>query len=132
MFDVSLLDAAMTTNMPVNFDYFCDFSNIFDESPAYARTPTSIHKHQPEKREFHSKQEHFKGLRGCSSNSPKYRAVGILVVRLLDSRPDDLCHQIPNEYTRSMCSLNQWVKMFCGWSPQKPRVHGDGEYFPLL
>ncbi|GFY13184.1 hypothetical protein TNCV_364311 [Trichonephila clavipes] len=42
------------------------------------------------------------------------------------------CHQIPSKYTWSMCSLNQWVQKSCGWSQQKPRVQGPGEYFPPL
>ncbi|GFW60248.1 hypothetical protein TNCV_1843291 [Trichonephila clavipes] len=31
---VLLLDDATTTNMPVNFDYFCDFIDIFVDGPA--------------------------------------------------------------------------------------------------
>ncbi|GFS48155.1 hypothetical protein TNCV_2295781 [Trichonephila clavipes] len=43
-------------------------------------------------------------------------AVGSLWVRASDSRPgfDARCHQIPSEYTRSTCSLNQWVRKSCG------------------
>ncbi|GFX16056.1 uncharacterized protein TNCV_4703141 [Trichonephila clavipes] len=32
---VQLLSDAPTTNMSVNFDYFCDFIDIFDDGPAY-------------------------------------------------------------------------------------------------
>ncbi|GFT72961.1 hypothetical protein TNCV_1976641 [Trichonephila clavipes] len=56
--------------------------------------------------------------------------VGSLEVRALDSRPEGLgsytrCHQIPSEYPRSACSLNQWVWSFVTSA-------GTGEYFPPL
>ncbi|GFT43048.1 hypothetical protein TNCV_3768911 [Trichonephila clavipes] len=42
-------------------------------------------------------------------------AVGSLVVRALDSRPEGL-GSMPDvtKYTRSTCSLNQWVRKSCG------------------
>ncbi|GFU17440.1 hypothetical protein TNCV_4309691 [Trichonephila clavipes] len=60
-------------------------------------------------------------------------AVGILVVRASDSRPEGLgsnarCHQTPSEYTRSTCSLNQWVRSLVGFITNA----GSGEYFPPL
>ncbi|GFW59415.1 general transcription factor II-I repeat domain-containing protein 2 [Trichonephila clavipes] len=36
LYIVQLLGDATTTNMPVNFDYFCDFIEIFDDGPACA------------------------------------------------------------------------------------------------
>ncbi|GFW90056.1 hypothetical protein TNCV_3485081 [Trichonephila clavipes] len=63
------------------------------------------------------------------------RAVGSLVVRASDSRPKGLgsmldarCHQTPSEYTRSTCSLNQWVRSLVGLITSA----GTGEYFPPL
>ncbi|GFX95637.1 hypothetical protein TNCV_4885631 [Trichonephila clavipes] len=41
---------------------------------------------------------------------------------------DVRCHQIPFEYTRSMCSLNQWVRSHVGLVTSS----GTGEYFPPL
>ncbi|GFW77901.1 hypothetical protein TNCV_3911111 [Trichonephila clavipes] len=49
------------------------------------------------------------------------KAVG----RASDSRPED---QTPSEYTRSTCSLNQWVRNLVGLITSA----GTGEYFPPL
>ncbi|GFY25463.1 hypothetical protein TNCV_2485831 [Trichonephila clavipes] len=38
------------------------------------------------------------------------------------------CHQTPSEYTRSTCSLNQWVRSLVGLITSA----GTGEYFPPL
>ncbi|GFY26749.1 hypothetical protein TNCV_4374951 [Trichonephila clavipes] len=38
---MELLGKATTTNMLVDFDYFCDFIDIFDYGPACARTATA-------------------------------------------------------------------------------------------
>ncbi|GFV65001.1 hypothetical protein TNCV_763431 [Trichonephila clavipes] len=56
-----------------------------------------------------------------------------LVVRASDSRPEGMefdtrCHQTPSEYTRSTCSLNQWVRSLVGLITSA----GTGEYFPPL
>ncbi|GFT79375.1 hypothetical protein TNCV_603981 [Trichonephila clavipes] len=41
-----LLGDTTTSNMPVNLDYFCDFIDIFDDEPVYARPgPITIHHH---------------------------------------------------------------------------------------
>ncbi|GFT69415.1 hypothetical protein TNCV_1297221 [Trichonephila clavipes] len=56
--------------------------------------------------------------------------MGSLVVRASDSRPgfNARCHQIPSKYTRSTCSLNQWVRSLVGCV----KSAGTGEYFPPL
>ncbi|GFV24094.1 hypothetical protein TNCV_3583371 [Trichonephila clavipes] len=41
---------------------------------------------------------------------------------------DARCHQTPSEYTRSTCSLNQWVRSLVGLITSA----GTGEYFPPL
>ncbi|GFW45718.1 hypothetical protein TNCV_3246551 [Trichonephila clavipes] len=41
---------------------------------------------------------------------------------------DARCHQTPSEYTRSTCSLNQWVRSLVGLIMSA----GTGEYFPPL
>ncbi|GFT82042.1 uncharacterized protein TNCV_3909771 [Trichonephila clavipes] len=50
--------------------------------------------------------------------------------RTPDRRPgfDARCHQTPSEYTRSTCSLNQWVRSLVGLIMSA----GTGEYFPPL
>ncbi|GFT50606.1 hypothetical protein TNCV_551921 [Trichonephila clavipes] len=56
-------------------------------------------------------------------------AVGSLVVRASDSRPEGL-GSMPDasEYTRSTCSLSQWVRSLVGLITSA----GTGEYFPPL
>ncbi|GFX67016.1 hypothetical protein TNCV_4181411 [Trichonephila clavipes] len=39
---MGLLGDATTTNMPVNFDYFCDFIDILDGGPAYQKSRNGI------------------------------------------------------------------------------------------
>ncbi|GFS59596.1 hypothetical protein TNCV_2581111 [Trichonephila clavipes] len=60
-------------------------------------------------------------------------AVGSLVVRALDSRPEDI-GSMPDvtKYPPSTCLLNQWVQKSCGRSQLKPRAQETGEYFPPL
>ncbi|GFX38644.1 transposable element Tc3 transposase [Trichonephila clavipes] len=55
-------------------------------------------------------------------------AVGSLVVRVSDSRPEGLGSMPPSEYTRSTCSLNQCVRSLVGLITSA----GTGEYFPPL
>ncbi|GFU40024.1 hypothetical protein TNCV_3347901 [Trichonephila clavipes] len=50
--------------------------------------------------------------------------------RTLDREAWVRCHQISSEYTRSTCSLNQWIQKYCVRSQLNPRVQGAGEYFP--
>ncbi|GFS68763.1 integrase catalytic domain-containing protein [Trichonephila clavipes] len=79
-------------------------------------------------------QEEIEFLAKSSCNSKKVKeAVGSLVVRASDSRPEGLgsyarCHQTPSEYTRSTCSLNQRVRSLVGLITSA----GTGEYFPPL
>ncbi|GFW66089.1 hypothetical protein TNCV_589151 [Trichonephila clavipes] len=51
-------------------------------------------------------------------------------IGLQTGRPgfDARCHQTPSEYTRSTCSLNQWVRSLVGLITSV----GTGEYFPPL
>ncbi|GFV69247.1 hypothetical protein TNCV_3861691 [Trichonephila clavipes] len=57
-------------------------------------------------------------------------AVGSLVVRASDSRPEGLSSMPTDasEYTRSTCSLNQWVRSLVGLVTST----GTGEYFSPL
>ncbi|GFU69990.1 uncharacterized protein TNCV_1879481 [Trichonephila clavipes] len=64
------------------------------------------------------------------------RAMRSLVVRAWDSdrkawvrcpTPPNTLH-VHTEYVL----VKQWVRKSCGWSQQKPRVQGAGEYFPPL
>ncbi|GFT04431.1 hypothetical protein TNCV_1929511 [Trichonephila clavipes] len=58
-------------------------------------------------------------------SSKSIRAVGSLVVKASESRPDGLGSMPdPSEYTRNACSLNQTVRKSCGWSQQKPLAPG--------
>ncbi|GFX60858.1 hypothetical protein TNCV_1311511 [Trichonephila clavipes] len=54
----------------------------------------------------------------------------VLIYRPNEERPgfDARCHQTPSEYTRSTCSLNQWVRSLVGLITSA----GTGEYFPPL
>ncbi|GFX38162.1 hypothetical protein TNCV_3837611 [Trichonephila clavipes] len=47
---------------------------------------------------------------------------------LQTGRPGFDAHQIPSEYTRNTCSLNQRVRKSCGRLQLKPRVQRTGEY----
>ncbi|GFW89967.1 hypothetical protein TNCV_3741531 [Trichonephila clavipes] len=71
---------------------------------------------------------------GCCYLGYRGRRLSIsgLEHRTPDRRARVRCHQMPSEYTRSTCSLNQWVRKSCGRSQQKPRVQNAGEYFPPL
>ncbi|GFS82804.1 SOCS box domain-containing protein [Trichonephila clavipes] len=53
-----------------------------------------------------------------------------ILPKLRTGRPgfDARCQQIPSEYTRSTCSLNQWVRSLVG----RVRSAGTGEYSPPL
>ncbi|GFW34950.1 hypothetical protein TNCV_978881 [Trichonephila clavipes] len=84
-------------------------------------------------------KESYKGpitrsrIKTLEQNDSGALAVGSLVVRASDSRPEGLgsmlrCHQIPSECTRSTCSLNQWVSSLVGLFTSA----GTGEYFPPL
>ncbi|GFV62091.1 hypothetical protein TNCV_4108941 [Trichonephila clavipes] len=62
-------------------------------------------------------------------NAEQHRAVGSLVVRASDSRPEDLGSMLDvTECKRSTCSLNQWVRSLVGLFTSA----GTGEYFPPL
>ncbi|GFW80397.1 hypothetical protein TNCV_2945291 [Trichonephila clavipes] len=67
----------------------------------------------------HFTSPRFKITRSVTNSFKVLRwTVGGLVVRALDSRPEGLglmlVPQISSEYTRSKCSLNQWVRKSCG------------------
>ncbi|GFW16337.1 hypothetical protein TNCV_4265021 [Trichonephila clavipes] len=50
------------------------------------------------------------------------------IVRAANRKAWVRCHQLPSEYTRSTCSLNQWVRSLVGLVTSA----GTGEYFPPL
>ncbi|GFV04331.1 hypothetical protein TNCV_919521 [Trichonephila clavipes] len=81
------------------------------------RTPSSVH----------SQRNGINCLNSCwiMLCKPSGWSIG-----LQTGRPgfDARCHQTPSEYTRSTCSLNQWVRSLVGLITSA----GTGEYFPPL